>query len=108
MFVWCKTMGIWRLLWCWMVSESEEYKNFLSHTHKLNETLCVSAKVSPFYEAQELVASVFSITNNRMPQPGDWGRIQRVLADVRVQVMFARHRSFGIGRFTDKPMTELM
>uniref|UniRef100_A0A915DJW6 Uncharacterized protein n=1 Tax=Ditylenchus dipsaci TaxID=166011 RepID=A0A915DJW6_9BILA len=28
--------------------------------------------------------------------------------DVRVEVMFARHRSFGIGRLSEKPMSELM
>lgn len=67
-----------------------------------------SAKVSAFYEPQELVATVFSITDNNMPTMHDWRRIRGILADVRVQVMFARYRSFGIGRFTDKPMTELM
>jgi hypothetical protein len=49
-----------------------------------------------------------AITNNRRPQMSDWPRIRAILADVRVEVMFARHRTFGIGRFTDKPMAELM
>lgn len=43
-----------------------------------------------------------------MPQLHEWGRIRHVLVDVRVEVLYARHRSFGIGRFTDKPMSDLM
>jgi len=49
-----------------------------------------------------------SIMNNRHPQMSDWPRIRHILADVRVEVMYARHRTFGIGKFTDKPMSELM
>lgn len=64
--------------------------------------------MSPFYEPQELIATIMSIMNNRHPQMNDWPRIRHVLADVRVEVMYARHRTFGIGKFTDKPMSELM
>ena len=64
--------------------------------------------MSPFYEPQDLIATVMQICNNHRPRPNDWPRIRAILADVRVEVMYLRHRTFGIGRFTDKPMSELM
>ncbi|KAL3101146.1 hypothetical protein niasHS_001606 [Heterodera schachtii] len=74
---------------------------------ELAPALVLDIKVSPFYESNGLVPTIFAIMNNRMPQMNDWNHIRRVLVDVRVNVMYAKHRSFGIGRFTDQPMSKL-
>jgi len=66
------------------------------------------AKVSPFYEAQDLIATIMAITNGRQPQMNDWPRIRAILGDVRVEVAYARHRTFALGRFMDRPMSETM
>lgn len=53
--------------------------------------------------------TVLAIARPRLPRtPSDWNRIRSILLDVRVEVSYARHRSFGIGRFTEKPMTDLL
>uniref|UniRef100_A0A914GSD4 Piwi domain-containing protein n=1 Tax=Globodera rostochiensis TaxID=31243 RepID=A0A914GSD4_GLORO len=74
----------------------------------LAPALVLDIKVSPFYEPNGLVPTIFAIMNNRMPQMGDWTHIRKALVDVRVNVMYAKHRSFGIGRFTDQPMSKLI
>uniref|UniRef100_A0A183BQ53 Piwi domain-containing protein n=1 Tax=Globodera pallida TaxID=36090 RepID=A0A183BQ53_GLOPA len=74
----------------------------------LAPALVLDIKVSPFYEPNGLVPTIFAIMNNRMPQMGDWIHIRKALVDVRVNVMYAKHRSFGIGRFTDQPMSKLI
>lgn len=71
--------------------------------------LVLDAKVCPFYQSQNLVTTVMSITSPNAPKsPADWRRVRGILQDVRVEVDYMRHRSFGIGRFTKKVMTRLM
>nr|CAD2172651.1 unnamed protein product [Meloidogyne enterolobii] len=70
--------------------------------------LVLDTKVSPFYEAQDLIATIMAITNGRQPQMNDWPRIRAILGDVRVEVAYARHRTFALGRFMDRPMSETM
>lgn len=56
-----------------------------------------------------MVDTVLAIASPRLPRTAsDWNRIRSTLLDVRVEVSYARHRSFGIGRFTEKPMSELL
>ncbi|KAF7631020.1 hypothetical protein Mgra_00008727 [Meloidogyne graminicola] len=47
--------------------------------------LVLDTKVSPFYESQDLIATIMAITNGRQPQMNDWPRIRAILGDVRVE-----------------------
>lgn len=71
--------------------------------------LVLDTKVCAFYDPQSLLATILAITRPRVPRtPQDWHKIRCILQDVRVEVMYARHRSFGIGRLTEKPMSALL
>ena len=37
----------------------------------------------------------------------DWNAAEKLIEDLRVDVDYRRTRSFGVGRFTDKPICDL-
>lgn len=69
--------------------------------------IVLDAKVCPHFVEQSLAQTFLELNNNRAPQPADFPRILKTLQDVRVEVMYARHRSFGIGHFSPKPISQM-
>uniref|UniRef100_A0A915DY74 Piwi domain-containing protein n=1 Tax=Ditylenchus dipsaci TaxID=166011 RepID=A0A915DY74_9BILA len=71
--------------------------------------LVIDSKVCPFFEVGNLLNTVTAMCGNRLPGAKDLSaRCLKTLQDVRVEVRYAPHRSFGIGRFSDKPMNEML
>ncbi|KAI1707446.1 piwi domain-containing protein [Ditylenchus destructor] len=69
--------------------------------------LVLDAKVCPHFVKQTLAQTILELNNRQPPQPADHPRILKTLQDVRVEVLYAPHRSFGVGQFSPKPLSQM-
>ncbi|KAI1703881.1 piwi domain-containing protein [Ditylenchus destructor] len=69
--------------------------------------LVLDAKVCPHFVKQSLAQTCVELNYRKTPQPADYPRLLKTLQDVRVEVMYAPHRSFGIGQFSQKPISQM-
>ncbi|KAI1728077.1 piwi domain-containing protein [Ditylenchus destructor] len=69
--------------------------------------LVLDATTSAFFKAQNLLTTIKAINGGKCPETdNEWRRTLELLEDVRVEPIYARLRSFGIGRFTTKAASE--
>ncbi|KAI1727141.1 piwi domain-containing protein [Ditylenchus destructor] len=69
--------------------------------------LVLDATTSAFFKAQNLLTTIKAINGGKCPATeNEWKRTLELLEDVRVEPIYARLRSFGIGRFTTKAASE--
>uniref|UniRef100_A0A915N9C8 Piwi domain-containing protein n=1 Tax=Meloidogyne javanica TaxID=6303 RepID=A0A915N9C8_MELJA len=73
------------------------------------------AKVALFFEPQALHLTVLDMlprSNGRQTRLSDhppkvWQEVERLLEDLRVEVVYRRTRTFQLGKFTEKPLRDL-
>nr|CAD2166759.1 unnamed protein product [Meloidogyne enterolobii] len=75
----------------------------------------LDAKVALFFEPQALHLTVLDMlprSNGRQTRLSDhppkvWQEVERLLEDLRVEVVYRRTRTFQLGKFTEKPLRDL-